>query len=177
MGREYCALACTESSPSPSWTWELFASIARASRLGDDPKVGGGRMLCLVEYFGEPWAGPIVREFQWIESTMFLRIPSDVGWTCTRPTSIVGLLAGPCAKCNNLFPNRILSYKTVIINGEDVLPFGNEEAEAATSGALEGNTACLRSQDSIHVIPIIELIVEPLRHPNHLCWISILYCY
>ncbi|KAL6343368.1 hypothetical protein AAG906_024733 [Vitis piasezkii] len=87
------------------------------------------------------------------------------------------LLAGPCAKCNNLFPTRILSYKVVIINREDVLPLGNDKTEAATSGVLEGNTACLGSQDSIHVIPIIELVVEPLWHLNHLRWIFVLYCY
>ena len=35
----------------------------------------------MLEYFGEPWAGPIVGEFEWIESAMFPWIPSDIGWT------------------------------------------------------------------------------------------------
>ena len=69
------------------------------------------------------------------------------------------------------------TYKAVIINGEDVLLLGNEEAEAATSGVLEGDTACLGSQDPIHVVPVVELVVEPLRHPNRLRRISVLYDY
>lgn len=80
-------------------------------------------------------------------------------------------------QCIRLLPTRVLSHRTVITNGEDILLLGNEETEAASRGVIERNTAYLGSQDSIHVIPVIELVVEPLQHPNHIRQISVLYYY
>lgn len=80
-------------------------------------------------------------------------------------------------QCVRLLPTRVLSHRTVITNGKDIILLGNKETEAASKGVIERNTAYLGSQDSIHVIPVIEFIVEPLRHPNHIRQISILCCY
>jgi len=41
--REYCTLACTDRSSSKSS--ESFSSRASASRLGEEPKAGGGSIL------------------------------------------------------------------------------------------------------------------------------------
>lgn len=66
------------------------------------------------------------------------------------------------------------TYKAVIVNGENVLLFGNQEAKAATSRVLEGNAADPGSKNPIHIIPVIQLIVKTFGDPDRFGGIPIL---
>ena len=52
------------------------------------------------------------------------------------------------------------TYKAIIINGVDVLLLGDHVTKATTSGVFKGNARCLGTQDSINVVPVVELVVE-----------------
>lgn len=66
------------------------------------------------------------------------------------------------------------TYKAVIVNGENILLFGNQEGKAATSRVQIGNAAGSGSKNPINVIPVIKLIVKTVGDPDHFGWIPIL---
>ena len=54
-------------------------------------------------------------------------------------------------------------YKAIIINGVDVLLLGDHVTKATTSRVFKGNARRLGTQDSVNVVPVIELVVKPCR--------------
>lgn len=66
------------------------------------------------------------------------------------------------------------TYKTVVVNGEDILLLGHKKPEAPTSRILERNAASLSSKDLIHIITVIQLVIKPVRYSDRLCWVTIL---
>ena len=71
--------------------------------------------------------------------------------------------------------NRIVeTYEAIVINSEDVLLLGDHVAEATTSRVLEGNARGLGTQDSIDVVPVVELVVKPYWNVDDFRRITIL---
>ena len=69
--------------------------------------------------------------------------------------------------------NKTNTYKAIIINGEDVLFLGHQEAKASTGRAHEGGTSSLGTQNLVHIVPIVKLVVEPIRDLDDLVGITI----
>ena len=70
--------------------------------------------------------------------------------------------------------NKTNTYKAIVINGEDVLLLGHQEPKASTGRVLEGDTTSLGAQNPVHIVPIVELVVEPIWDVDHLGGITIL---
>lgn len=66
------------------------------------------------------------------------------------------------------------THKAIIINGEDILLFGDHIAKAAASRVLKGNAIGSRTENPIDVVAIIELIIEALRDLDDLGRVPIL---
>lgn len=57
-----------------------------------------------------------------------------------------------------------MTYKAIIVNGEDILLLGDHITKATTSRIFEGYARSLRSQNSVDVITIVEFIIETFRY-------------
>lgn len=74
------------------------------------------------------------------------------------------IICGSCKK----------TYKAIVVNGEDVFLLGNQEAKAATGGILEGDAASLGTQNPVHVVAVVELVVVPVWDPDRLGGVTVL---
>lgn len=66
------------------------------------------------------------------------------------------------------------TYKAIIINGENILLFGDHVAKAPTSRILKGNARGLGTQNPVNIITIVQLIVKTIRNLDGLRRITIL---
>lgn len=69
------------------------------------------------------------------------------------------------------------THKAIIIDGEDVLLLGEQEAEAAASRVLEGNAVGLGAQNASDVVSVVEFVVEALRDLDQLRRVTVLHYY
>lgn len=74
------------------------------------------------------------------------------------------IICGSCKK----------TYKAIVVNGEDVFLLGNQEAKAATGGILEGDAASLGTQNPVHVVAVVEVVVVPVWDPDLLGGVTVL---
>ena len=66
------------------------------------------------------------------------------------------------------------TYETIVVDSEDVLLLGHHVAEAATSRVFEGNARSFGTEDTVDVVPVVELVIEPFGNSNGLGRISVL---
>lgn len=66
------------------------------------------------------------------------------------------------------------TYEAIVVNGEDVLLLRDHVTEAATSRVLEGDARSFRTEDTVNVVPVVELVIEPFGDSNGLGRISVL---
>jgi hypothetical protein len=66
------------------------------------------------------------------------------------------------------------SFQIVLTNGEDVLLLGDHESKASACRVLERDAPSLVPQDALDIVPVVELVVESLRHMDLLGWIAVL---
>jgi len=67
-----------------------------------------------------------------------------------------------------------LANEAIVINGEDILLLRHHVPKASTSRILKRDTRSLRSEDSVNVVPVVELVVVTFRDMDLLRWISVL---
>lgn len=72
------------------------------------------------------------------------------------------------------YKTKTNTYKAIIINGEDVLLLGHQEAKAPTSRVLEGDAASLWTQNPVDIVPIVQLVVVPIWDPDGFGGVTIL---
>ncbi|THU54005.1 hypothetical protein C4D60_Mb10t20400 [Musa balbisiana] len=68
-----------------------------------------------------------------------------------------------------------IAYEAVVVDGVDVFLLGDHVAEAAAGGILEGDAGGLGAQDAFDVVAVVELVIEPLRHPDRLARVPVLH--
>lgn len=66
------------------------------------------------------------------------------------------------------------TYKTIVVDGVDVLLLGDHVAEASASWVLEGNARGFRTQNSINVVAVVELVIEAFWDLDDLGRVTIL---
>ena len=71
-------------------------------------------------------------------------------------------------------PGRLVGHKAVVIDGIDVPLFAHHVAKAAARRVLEADAPRLVSEDPLDIVPVVQLVVEPLRNLNLARRISVL---
>ena len=66
------------------------------------------------------------------------------------------------------------TYEAIIVDCEDVLLLRHHVTEAATSRVLEGDARSFGTKDTVNVVPVVKLVIEPFRNSNGLGRISVL---
>ena len=64
--------------------------------------------------------------------------------------------------------------EAVVVDGEDVLLFGDQVTEAAAGGVLEGDAGGLGAEDAVDVVAVVELVVEAVGDPDRLAGVAVL---
>ena len=66
------------------------------------------------------------------------------------------------------------SYEAIVVDCEDILLLRDHVTEAATSRVLEGDARSFGTEDTVDVVPVVELVIEPFGNSNGLGRISVL---
>ena len=69
---------------------------------------------------------------------------------------------------------RKITYKTIIINSVNVLLLGDQETKAPAAPILKGDATGFWTQNSVDIVPIVEVIVKAIWDFNNLSRITIL---
>eukprot|EP00252_Welwitschia_mirabilis_P016364 TRINITY_DN360_c0_g1_i2.p2 TRINITY_DN360_c0_g1~~TRINITY_DN360_c0_g1_i2.p2 ORF type:complete len:153 (-),score=22.06 TRINITY_DN360_c0_g1_i2:107-565(-) len=75
----------------------------------------------------------------------------------------------------DLLSRRIRGNEAVIVDGEDILLFGDHITEASAGGVLEGNAGSFGAENPVDVISVVQFVVETLGHRDFLRGISVLH--
>lgn len=67
--------------------------------------------------------------------------------------------------------------KAIIVDGEDVLLLGEQEAEATACRVLEGNAMALGAQNAVDVVTVVEFVVEAFGDLDALRRVTVLHYY
>lgn len=68
-----------------------------------------------------------------------------------------------------------LAYPAVVVDGEDVLLLRHHESEAPAGAVLEGDARGFRSQDTVDVVAVVELVVVAFGHRDLLRGVAVLH--
>ena len=66
------------------------------------------------------------------------------------------------------------TYEAIIVDCEDILLLRHHVSEAAASRVLEGDARSFGTEDTVNVVPVVKLVIEPFRNSDGLGRISVL---